>query len=127
MTIYLTFEDIVGMHGELIREHGGKWNLRDAAALHAAVARPQSGYYNDLVEEAAALFESLSQNHPFIDGNKRTAMTATAVFLELNGRKLQFEDDAAYGWIIGLYESGRMNKKEIESWLRDHISAVEAE
>jgi death-on-curing protein len=58
---------------------------RVAGGLESALARPQTGYYRDLVEEGAPLWESLSQNHPFIDGNKRVAITVTAAFLKLNG------------------------------------------
>jgi death-on-curing protein len=63
----------------LIERFGGSHGLRDQGALESALARPQTGYYLDLIEEAAALWESLSQNHPFIDGNKRIAITATAM------------------------------------------------
>jgi death on curing protein len=91
--------------------------------LHSAVGRLESGYYADAIEEAA-LFESLSQNHPFLDGNKRTAITATGVFLLLNGYRLVFEDLEAYNWLIGLYESGRVNKSMIEPWLRQHAQQI---
>jgi death-on-curing family protein len=69
----------------LLEKYGGADGLRDAGALEAAAFRPQCGYYNDQVEEAAALLESLLINHPFIDGNKRTAFAAADVFLRLNG------------------------------------------
>ena len=64
--------------------------MRDRAALEAALARPQAGYYRDIIEEAAALLESLSENQPFVDGNKRTAIAVAAAFLRVNGyRKLK--------------------------------------
>jgi death-on-curing family protein len=56
------------------------------------LARPRSGYDGDLIQEAAALFERLSQNHPFVDGNKRVAVTVTAAFLRVNGYRLEFDD-----------------------------------
>jgi death on curing protein len=118
---YLTFAEIVEINAEMVKQFGGIHGLRDAGALHAAVARPQNGYYMDSIEEAAALFESLAQNHPFLDGNKRTAITATGVFLLLNNMKLGFHDLEAYQWLIGLYETGRVNKVAIESWLRQHV------
>jgi death on curing protein len=71
-----------------------------------------------------ALFESLSQNHPFLDGNKRTAVTAAGVFLLLNGYRLLFEDLEAYNWLIELQESGRMSKATIEPWLRPHAERI---
>lgn len=84
------------------------------------MGRPQSGYYADIIEEAAAFFESLAQNHPFVDGNKRTAITATAVFLKLNGYKLRFDDVDAYEWMIDLFDTRRLTKAAVDRWLRAH-------
>jgi death-on-curing protein len=77
MTDYLTLAEILAMHGDQIDRYGGGQGVRDQGLLEAALYRPQTGYYPDLIEEAAALWESLAQNHPFIDGNKRTAFAAT--------------------------------------------------
>ena len=66
----------------------------------------QTGYCSDVIEQAAAPCQSLAQNHPFIDGNKRTAITAAAVFLRLNGYKLYFDDVEEYEWMMSLYETG---------------------
>lgn len=96
--------------------------IRDRGALEAALARPQTGYYEDIIQEAAALWESLSQNHPFVDGNKRVAITITAAFLRVNGYKLKFDDREAYEVLIQLYESGRFRFEELEAWLRGHAS-----
>ena len=74
MTQYPSLDDVLVAHTRLIKAFGGAPGLRDLGALEAALARPRTGYYQDLIEEAAALLESLSQNHPFIDGNKRTAI-----------------------------------------------------
>jgi death-on-curing protein len=84
------------------------------------LARPQSGYYEDIIQEAAALWESLSQNHPFVDGNKRVAVTVTAAFLKVNGYLLGFDDVEAFSFLINLYETGRMQFIELEKWLRVH-------
>ena len=121
MTRYLSVDELIAINAEMVARFGGTHRIRDSSALEAAWARPQSGYYSDIVEEAAALFESLSQDHPFVDGNKRTAITATAVFLMMNGYKLSFDDRDAYQWLIGLYENTRVTKSEIESWLRQHL------
>jgi len=96
--------------------------MRDRGALEAALARPQTGYYVDLIQEAAALWESLSQNHPFVDGNKRVAVTVTAAFLRVNGYRLEFEDPDSFSFLVGLYESGRMRFAELEEWLRQHAA-----
>jgi len=65
------------MHADQVERYGGSHGVRDQGLLEAALYRPQTGYYADLIEEAAALWESLAQNHPFIDGDKRTAFAAT--------------------------------------------------
>lgn len=124
MSRYLSFQELIEINAEMIRRFGGGHGVRDAGVLESAIARPQIGYYADLVEEAAALFESLLQNHPFLDGNKRTAITATALFLMLNGYVLRFDDNEAYQWLIGLFETGQLTKKNLESWLRLHVRAV---
>ena len=120
MSRYLSVNEVIEINAEMVSKFGGIHGLRDSGALQSAVGRLESGYYADAIEEAAALFESLSQNHPFLDGNKRTAITATGVFLLLNGYRLLFDDLEAYKWLIGLYETGRVNKATIETWLRQH-------
>ena len=120
MTTYPMIDEVVAAHTRLIEKFGGSLGIRDHGALDSAIARPQSGYYNDLIQEAAALWESLSQNHPFIDGNKRIAVTATAAFLGSNGYRLEFDDIEFYRFLIQLYEDGRMRFAELEKWLRAH-------
>lgn len=120
MTHYPTVEDVTAIHARLIEKFGGSQGLRDRGALEAALARPQSGYYPDLIGEAAALWESLSENHPFVDGNKRVAVTVTAAFLRVNGYRLEFSDDEAFSFLTGLYEAGRMGFEELSRWLRQH-------
>jgi death-on-curing protein len=123
MRRYLTVEDVLGFHGSLVARFGGAGGVRDHGLLDAAIARPRTGYYLDVIEEAAALWESLSQNHPFLDGNKRTAVTATAVFLRINGfgYKVLVTDAEAYEWMRERYETGTMKKTEIEPWIRSHV------
>jgi len=118
---FLTLDEIVEINADTTRKHGGIHAIRDRAALEAAVGRPQTGYYQDVIEEAASLFESLAQNHPFVDGNKRTAFIATAVFLTLNGLEMTFDDTRAYDWLIDLFKTHRLTKAEVDSWLRRHI------
>ena len=68
---YLTVADVLGMHIALISRYGGEPGVRDPGGLEAALFRPQTGYYGDIVAEAAAMMESLAINHPFVDGTKR--------------------------------------------------------
>ena len=124
MIWYPTVDDVIAVHTRLIQRFGGSDGVRDRAALESAVARPQSGYYEDRIQEAAALWESLSQNHPFVDGNKRIAITASAAFLRVNGYRLAFDDLEAYRFLIGLYESGNMTFRELDAWLRTHALAL---
>ena len=124
MTYYPSIEDVISAHGRLIERFGGAAGLRDRAALESALARPQTGYYADLIQEAAALWESLSQNHPFLDGNKRTAVTVTAAFLRVNGYKLAFDDMAAFQFLTELYANRKFRFGELEGWLREHASPL---
>ncbi|HEX3745942.1 MAG TPA: type II toxin-antitoxin system death-on-curing family toxin [Bryobacteraceae bacterium] len=113
-------EEAIAVHARLIAKFGGSLGLRDRGALESALARPQSGYYTDLIQEAAALWESLSQNHPFVDGNKRVAVTITAAFLRVNGFRLEFDDLEAFSFLVSLYETGTMRFNELDAWLRQH-------
>ena len=123
MTRYPVLAEVIAAHARLIAKFGGSLGIRDRGALEAALARPRSGYYEDLIQEAAALWESLSQNHPFLDGNKRVAVTVSAAFLRVNGYRLDFSDLEAYQFIIGLYETGGLRFVELEKWLRANASA----
>ena len=100
--------------------------MRDHGILEAALYRPQTGYYADLIEEAAALWESLAQNHPFIDGNKRTAFAATYTFLAINGARVTADADAACGFIRGLYQSNDFAFENLVAWLRENIAPATA-
>jgi death on curing protein len=120
VTSYPTVGDAIAVHTRLIVRFGGARGIRDRGALESALARPQSGYYTDLIQEAAALWESLSQNHPFVDGNKRVAVTTMAAFLRVNGYRLEFDDMDAFSFLVGLYEKGTLRLTELDAWLRRH-------
>jgi death-on-curing protein len=123
MTDYLTRADILAMHEDQIEPYGGSYGLRDAGQLEAALFRSQSGYYADLIEEAVALWESLSQNHPFVDGNKRTAFAATYTFLEINGHTLTADAQKTWQFLKENYASGQMNFDRLFIWLRANTTA----
>jgi death-on-curing protein len=89
MRDYPTLQETLAIHELSIKSYGGSDGVRDLGAVEAALFRPQSGYYADIVEEAAALMESLLINHPFVDGNKRTSFAVCHVFLIINGCALQ--------------------------------------
>lgn len=106
------------MHEILIQKFGGSAGIRDKGALEGAVYRPQSGYYNDRITAAAALFESLAINHPFVDGNKRIAFAAMDVFLRMNGYKLNTNSQDAYNFIIGMFEEQKLDIENMKHWLK---------
>jgi death-on-curing protein len=92
--------------------------VRDPGALEAALFRPQTGYYDDILAEAAALLESLAINHPFLDGNKRMAFAAADVFLRINGWRLQRAPMQIHAEMLGMLESGTFDIAHLDPWLR---------
>jgi death-on-curing protein len=124
VTDYLTLADVLAMHEDLVSRYGGSHGLRDAGLLEAALYRPQTGYYADLIGQAAALWESLSQNHAFVDGNKRIAFAAALVFLGINGVEIDADASAAWDFLSGLYESGDIRFDVLDSWLRMNTRAL---
>ena len=121
MSEYLRVVDLLAIHAILIDEFGGTDGVRDLGALEAAVFRPQTGYYEDTVAEAAALLESLIQNHPFLDGNKRVAVAAADVQLRMNGFELAGDSMEHHRFLIGLMERGAIDWKAIDTWLRENL------
>jgi len=121
---YLRVDDVLAIHEDQIQRYGGSTGVRDPGLLEAALFRPQTGYYSSVIEEAAALWESLSQNHPFVDGNKRTAFAATYVFLRINGLRISATDADAQEFVLGLYARGQMTFDNLRPWLADNTSPV---
>jgi death on curing protein len=122
MTDYLTLAEALAIHNDQIARYGGSPGVRDLGLLEAALFRPQTGYYADLVEEAAALWESLAQNHPFIDGNKRVAFAATYTFLAINGARIGADSEATYQFVGHLYEANDFTFNNLVAWLRDNFT-----
>ena len=110
------------MHERLVEEFGGPPEVRDAGLLESALFRPQTGYYRDLAEMGAALFESLLMNHPFLDGNKRVAFFATDVFFRLNGWKFDVHADKAHRFLIRLLEGGTADFEHLLPWVRRSLA-----
>lgn len=121
MRQYLTAAEVLAIHADQIARYGGSEGLRDPGLLQAALFRAQSGFYGDLIAEAAALWESLAQNHAFIDGNKRTAFAATHTFLAINGARLMADSDAIYAFIASLYEANAFGFESLVPWLRLNV------
>ena len=121
---YIRVEDILAIHADQIERYGGGDGVRDPGLLEAALFRPQTGYYPTLIDEASALWESLSQNHPFIDGNKRTAFAATYVFLAINGLDIIATDDEAQDFVLGLYATSSVTFDNLRAWLGENTKAL---
>ena len=118
---FLSVNEVIEIHQRLIERFGGTAGVRDKGLLESALFRPQTGYYEDLAEMAAALFESLLLNHAFIDGNKRVAFFTTDVFLRLNGWKISVEANAAHKFLIGMLERGDCSYEKLLPWIRDTV------
>ena len=121
---YLSVEDAIAFHDDQLKLYGGAEGLRDQGQLASAMFRPQSGYYKDVIEQAAALWESLGTNHPFIDGNKRTSLIVTDVFLQLNGLWITSPDDDLVKFIWDLFDRGEFNFNNLGAWLRENTKAI---
>src|SRR6202451_2058629 len=124
MSAYLTVAEVYQMQHRLIDIFGGMHGVRDKGAVEAAVFRPQTGYYNSLEEEAAALMESLGNTHGFLDGNKRIAFSAADVFLRRNGRYIEAEAAAGYEFIAGSMERHEFHFAKIADWIRRHAKPL---
>jgi death-on-curing protein len=125
MSDFLTVAEIYRMQYRLIEMFGGRQGVRDQGAVEAAVFRPQTGYYNSIEEEAAALMESLGNNHGFLDGNKRIAFTAADVFLRRNGFYIEVEGLDGYAFICGSMERHEFRFVQILDWIRQHIKPLD--
>jgi death on curing protein len=124
--LFLSVNEILAIHDLLIKTFGGPAGIRDMGLLESALFRPRTGYYEDLAEMAAALFESLVMNHAFIDGNKRIAFFATDVFLRVNGWKLVVDPEAAHARIVGLLEQQECDFPNLLSWVRESLRRLDS-
>lgn len=120
-TLYPTLEEALYLHDVLIQRFGGKSGVLDKGFLESALARPRSGYYTSLSEQAAALMQSLAMNHPFVDGNKRVAFALTAVFLKLNGLKLTVEAPEGFRFVEVTLITEKAPLLTITDWIERHV------
>lgn len=124
---YLTSEQVLFIHSRLIDETGGMHGIRDLGLLESAVSRPQAVFGNEelyptIFHKAAALAESLIKNHPFLDGNKRTAITSTAIFLQMNGQTLKASQRELVDFTIEL-ATRKSYFDQAVTWLRKFSSS----
>jgi death-on-curing protein len=119
---FLTLAEVTEIHADQIKHYGGSAGMRDINLLSSAVAMPYASYsgdflHKDIFEMAAAYVFHICQNHPFIDGNKRTALVSALVFLELNGISISRTQDKLYKAMINI-SSGKMKKEDFAAILR---------
>src|ERR1700677_1373064 len=124
--VYLTVAEVIAIHHHQIEEYGGEHGMLNQGSLEAAVFRPQTGYYNDLSEEAAALLESLVNNHAFVDGNKRVGFAVMHTFLLMNGFDLDVSSKAAFEFMIGAMEQGKFRFALLREWIASHLAPLSA-
>jgi death-on-curing protein len=119
--VYLTVAEVIAIHHHQIEEYGGEHGLLNQGSLEAAVFRPQTGYYNSLSEEAAALLESLVNNHAFVDGNKRVGFAAAHTFLLVNGFDLDVTGKAAFEFMMKTMAEGKFRFAVLHEWTSGHL------
>lgn len=125
---YLTVQQVLAIHDQMIIRFGGSMGLRDLGLLESALARPQATFggkdlYPSIFEKAAALLHSLLKNHPFVDGNKRTALSTTGIFLKNNGYKVlnMHQEEIKFALKV---ENESLAFDEIANWLKSHTRKV---
>lgn len=121
---YLTIEEVLFIHDQAVKRFGGSFGIRDIGLLESAVARPQATFggqdlYLTIFDKAAALMHSLLKNHPFTDGNKRTALSTTGLFLKINGYHLQNMHNKEVLFTMNV-ENNSFSLEKIASWLEEH-------
>jgi len=122
--LYPTLEEALHLHRLLIDRFGGQHGVRDFGLIESALHRPQSGYYDTLATQGAALLQSLARNHGFIDGNKRVAIALTMVFLRLNGYRVVVPPGEAESFLIVEIIANHASLEQISSWLHEHWEPV---
>jgi death-on-curing protein len=121
---YLTLDEVLRIHELLIAEFGGAKGARDLGLIESALLRPQTGYYSDLIEEAAALWESMAMNHGFVDGNKRVAYACLELFLQMNDVDVFASNDEIEHFIYQHLNAGTFRKDVLERWLHEHTEPL---
>lgn len=122
---FLEIADILNIHEILIEQFGGMSGIRDEGLLESALSQPKATFFGELLhsrihEQAAAYLYHLAKNHPFLDGNKRTAYGAMEAFLRLNGYNLDLSNEEAYNMVMQVAQ-GEMTKEELSLLLEKHI------
>lgn len=124
LTLFPTLEETLELHRLVLERFGGQPGIRDLGMLQSALGRPQTGYYDTLWQQAAALLQSLAMNHAFIDGNKRVAFALTATFLRMNKHRLVVTATDGEAFLLQTVIADRADVAEIAGWLESHTRPV---
>lgn len=122
---FLEINDVLTIHQILLEQFGGMPGIRDEGLLESAVFQPKATFFGELLHptihaQVAAYLYHIAKNHPFLDGNKRTAFGAMEAFLRLNGHNLSFSDEQAYQIVLQVAQ-GEIDKEELTSLLKQYI------
>ena len=122
--LFLTLEEVLGIHEDRIRKYGGSFGVRDLGLLQSALGTVEATFggaflHGTLFEMAAAYLFHISRNHPFVDGNKRTALACALAFLRLNGKKIEALPDDLYDLVMGVAE-GKVTKAAAAVFFEKH-------
>lgn len=121
VTKFPTLDEALALHEALLERFGGQAGVRDMGLLESALVRPQSGYYETITMQAAALLQSLAMNHVFVDGNKRMAFALTAIFLDMNGLSLTVGARAGETFLLKKVIAEHASIDVIAAWLAKHV------
>lgn len=125
---YLSDEDIIEIHAQVVNDSGGSMGIRDRGAIASSAAQPMMTFggqelYTSIEEKAGALAYSLISNHAFIDGNKRIGHAAAATFLRLNGFRIDASVDEQEAIVLSV-ASGQLTRDDLTNWIRQHLQAI---
>ncbi len=121
---YLSIDEVLAIHIKMVDKFGGSHGIRDLGLVESAVARPQASFggqdlYENIFDKAAALLQSLLKNHPFVDGNKRTALTSAISFIEINGFSLNKTHQEGVEFSVAI-DNQHLSIEQISKWLKEH-------
>ena len=127
-TQYLSITKVLFVHDRAVKEFGGSFGIRDIGLVESAVARPQASFdgndlYQSIYDKTAALLQSLLKNHPFVDGNKRTALISAGIFLKMNGLNLTNNHKEEVEFAVKV-DNQNLTLEQISNWLKDNSEKI---
>jgi death on curing protein len=121
----VTLADVLAAHDEALT-YGGRAGILNLSGIESAIGRPYSGYHRPIARKAAALLESLAQNHGFVDGNKRTALLVTLLMIERSGYNLGLAPEERIDDIVVSVADHQLTFDDLVVWFEAHLSRLQA-